>query len=99
MRAMNENSWIYYTDWFWYLGWFEHRFEIEDSRYLDMQLKPCERDAAFMRVVLKKVNTTLKERTIARTLQADLRLPDDAVEPGHLYRVSANEETAERLIA
>ena len=28
VRAMNENSWLYYTDWFWYLGWFEHRFAI-----------------------------------------------------------------------
>ena len=26
VRAMNEKSWLYYTDWFWYLGWFEHRF-------------------------------------------------------------------------
>jgi SAM-dependent methyltransferase len=25
-RAMNKNSWLYYTSWFWYLGWFNHRF-------------------------------------------------------------------------
>jgi SAM-dependent methyltransferase len=100
VRAMNENSWIYYTEWFWYLGWFEHRFQIEDSLYLDLQLKPCEREqAAFMRVVLKKVNTTLKERTTARTFQPDLRLPDDEIEPGHLYLPRAEAENLERLSA
>lgn len=72
VRAMNENSWIYYTEWFWYLGWFEHRFELADSTWLDMQLQPCAReDAAFMRVVLRKVETTLRERTVARTMQPD----------------------------
>ncbi|MDL2336338.1 MAG: hypothetical protein QFE16_00705 [Pseudomonadota bacterium] len=87
VRAMNENSWIYYTEWFWYLGWFEHRFEALESTYLDLGLKPCERDqAAFMRLVLRKVETTPKERTTARTLQAELRVPDDEVLPEELYR-------------
>ena len=35
VRAMNENSWLYYTDWFWYLGWFEHRFAVASSSFLD----------------------------------------------------------------
>jgi SAM-dependent methyltransferase len=87
VRAMNENSWIYYTDWFWYLGWFDHRFEVATSTYLDMALKQCTREnAAFMRVVLKKVLTTPKERTTARTLQADLLLPDDEVDARHVWR-------------
>ena len=87
MRAMNENSWIYYTDWFWYLGWFEHRFAVESSSYLDLELKPCGRaQAGFMRMVLKKVETTAQERTTARALQPDLRLPDDAVPADLLYR-------------
>lgn len=78
VRAMNENSWIYYTEWFWYLGWFEHRFEVSASQYLDLKLQPCEQaNAAFMRVVLHKVATSPRERTTARTMQADLRLPDD----------------------
>ena len=78
VRALNENSWIYYSDWFWYMGWFEHRFEMIGSSYLDLKLQPCAKDsAAFMRVVLKKVETTARERTLARTMQADLRLPDD----------------------
>ncbi|HEX2541118.1 MAG TPA: methyltransferase domain-containing protein [Caldimonas sp.] len=85
VRAMNENSWLYYTDWFWYLGWFEHRFTVDSSTYLDAQLKSCGREgAAFMRLVLRKVETTAAERTTARTLQSDLRLPEDAVTPHEL---------------
>jgi len=80
LRALNENSWIYYSEWFWYLGWFEHRFEMIGSNYLDLKLQPCGKEnAAFMRVVLQKVETTARERTIARTMQADLRLPEDAI--------------------
>jgi SAM-dependent methyltransferase len=82
VRALNENSWIYYTDWFWYLGWFEHRFKMSSSTYLDLKLQPCAKeDAAFMRVALEKVETTARERNTARTMQADLRLPDDEFAP------------------
>lgn len=78
VRAMNENSWVYYTDWFWYLGWFEHRFEVQASSYLDLKLQPCGREqASFMKMSLCKVETTPKERMTARTLQSDLNLPDD----------------------
>lgn len=34
VRAMNENSWLYYTDWFWYLGWMSHRFELVEMVYV-----------------------------------------------------------------
>lgn len=72
LRAMNKNSWLYYTGWFWYLGWFEHRFELTDFRWLNAQLEPCnEGEAAFMKVNLKKVSTTPHERAIARTMQSD----------------------------
>jgi SAM-dependent methyltransferase len=72
LRALNEHSWLYYTDWFWYLGWFEHRFEIVRSEWLDLQLRPCERpEAAFMKVLLRKTFTTASERMTARTLQPD----------------------------
>ena len=72
LRALNENSWLYYTDWFWYLGWFEHRFEIAKSQWLDASVKPCAKDdAAFMRVTLRKIATTPRERTNARTMRAD----------------------------
>ncbi|MBV8502824.1 MAG: methyltransferase domain-containing protein [Paucibacter sp.] len=78
VRAMNENSWIYYTAWFWYLGWFEHRFDLVQLVWLDSQLQACNQsEAAFMRVTLRKIVTTPRERTTARTMQAELRLPDD----------------------
>jgi SAM-dependent methyltransferase len=81
VRAMNEKSWIYYTEWFWYLGWFEYRFDMVQFCYLDDNLKECGvEQAAFMRLFLRKVATTLRERTTARTMQADLRLPDDSVD-------------------
>ena len=80
VRAMNENSWRYYTDWFWYLGWFDHRFEIRTSQWLDEAVKPCGKEkAAFMRVVLAKRATTLRERMTARALQPGLPdFPEDA---------------------
>jgi SAM-dependent methyltransferase len=69
IRAMNENSWMYYVEWFWYLGWFEHRFEITHAEWLDLRLRACGKEnAAFMRVKLRKVRTTPAERTAARTL-------------------------------
>lgn len=72
VRAMNEKSWLYYTDWFWYLGWFEHRFQLQQFDFLDLQLQPCDKSGAhFMRVRLAKVRTTPAERTTARTLQPD----------------------------
>jgi len=90
LRAMNENSWLYYTDWFWYLGWFDHRFAIERSSYLDLKLRECAREqAAFMRVTLVKVATTLRERMTARTMSARLELPDDAPAAEWLYRAAA----------
>ena len=90
IRAMNENSWMYYVEWFWYLGWFEHRFEITHADWLDGQLRSCNKDvAAFMRVSLRKIATTSHERTIARTLQAnfsgfDDHLPSDQPSPAEL---------------
>ena len=78
LRALNEKSWLYYADWFWYLGWFEHRFHVEQFGYLDIDLRECAQDkAAFMRVCLRKVETSLRERTTARTMAATLMLPDD----------------------
>lgn len=72
LRALNENSWRYYTDWFWYLGWFEHRFELAQFAWLDATLKPCDKAAAaFMAVSLRKRATTLHERTTARVMRPD----------------------------
>jgi SAM-dependent methyltransferase len=72
LRAMNENSWLYYTSWFWYLGWFTHRFEMVSFQWLDSHLHECVQPyAAFMRVKLRKVETTLQERTLARLVHPD----------------------------
>ncbi len=72
LRAMNKNSWIYYTDWFWYLGWFEYRFELAQFEWLDHRLQPCDESAAcFMRAQLRKITTTPRERSMARTMRAD----------------------------
>jgi hypothetical protein len=104
VRAMNSNSWIYYTDWFWYLGWFEWRFQVRQLAYLDATLQPCaEASAHFMRVSLVKVPTTLSEKMTARTMQAGFGgVPDDlaaqnnhdavgagATEPGGRHSPSA----------
>jgi SAM-dependent methyltransferase len=90
VRALNENSWLYYTDWFWYLGWFEHRFAVEQSGYRDLEQREAPRErAAFMRVTLVKVETTLRERTTARTFAPQLDLPDDALDPSWRYRALA----------
>lgn len=90
VRALNENSWIYYTDWFWYLGWYEYRFQIVTSSYLDERLQPCEQDkAAFMSLTLRKIQTTSTERMHAQAMQPQVRLPDDpfelAVAPSSLH--------------
>jgi len=96
LRALNENSWLYYTDWFWYLGWFEHRFAIEQSVYLDLELREAPRErAAFMRVTLQKVQTTLRERMTARTFAPQLDVPEDEVDASwQIPQVSANTPAA-----
>lgn len=72
LRAMNKNSWLYYTNWFWYLGWFKHRFEVTNFQWLDEQVKPCLEDtAAFMKVRFKKIATTSHERSVARMTSPD----------------------------
>jgi SAM-dependent methyltransferase len=87
VRAMNENSWIYYCDWFWYLGWLEHRFQVEQSCYLDLELREAPRErAAFMKVILTKVATTPRERMTARTMSPAVQVPDDALDAAWLYR-------------
>lgn len=86
LRAMNLNSWLYYTGWFWYLGWFDHRFEMVHFQWLDSKVQPCEENqAAFMRLKLKKICTTPHERSIARTMRPDFGglgndIPDDEPE-------------------
>lgn len=85
VRAMNENSWLYYTDWFWYLGWYEHRMDLVRFEWLDGQLNPCEQArASFMRTVLSKRSTTAKERMVASTMQSGFPcIPSDLPPKAH----------------
>ena len=74
---------------------FNHRFEMVGSSYLDLKLQPCPKEnASFMRVVLQKVEITAGERTIARTMQADLRLPEDAIPEDDDFATAASAEHA-----
>lgn len=81
VRALNENSWIYYTDWFWYLGWFENRFLLEHFAFLDAQLKECSHDLAhFMQVRFVKIKTSVAEKMVARSMRPDFGgVPNDLV--------------------
>jgi len=77
-RAFNENSWTYFMQGFWYLGWFSHRFEMVQLTWLDVKMgSVAKEEAAFMRVILRKVETSPKERAIARTMRADFGEIDD----------------------
>jgi hypothetical protein len=72
LRALNENSWNCYTDTFWQLGWLEHRFEMTSAQWLDASYKACAKEnASFMRLALRKVATTPRERLLARMMRAD----------------------------
>ncbi len=100
LRAMNENSWLYYTDWFWYLGWFEHRFAVVKSVYKDLELREAPRErAAFMHVVLAKVETTLRERMTARTFAPQFDIPDDTVDASWTYRSAAHAPAVHAALA
>jgi hypothetical protein len=74
-------AWSDYTEHFWRAGWFEARFEMAPAQWLDDAHDPVDRAAATrVRLVLRKAVTTPRERTLARTLQADFGgIADDAV--------------------
>lgn len=79
VRAMNRQSWIYYTDWFWYLGWFNERFVVRSFNWMNQRSEDCEEfEASFMRIVLQKTVTSAQERMIARTMHPDFfSIPED----------------------
>lgn len=71
-RVLDENSWACCTDRFWEANCFSHRFEAGALQWLDDGGQPSSREAAaHMRIVLRKVEATLRERTLARTMRAD----------------------------
>ena len=81
VRAFNQNSWLYYTDWFWYLGWFEYKFDLEKLDYTlsqygqDLIDKKIDAESVLrspraidsMQICLVKRETTLEEKTLARS--------------------------------
>jgi hypothetical protein len=78
LRALDANAWLQFSERFWTLGWFEHRFEIARQQWLDAAAQPCPKEAAAaLRVVLRKIATTPRERTTARMMRADFGGLDD----------------------
>ena len=91
VRALNENSWLYYTDWYWYLGWLEARFdrlstefdlsefgrELHASGKTLPEILRTPRAVDAMRVILRK--RYLQESEIERAASA-LQRPWDAAE-------------------
>ncbi|RZS56886.1 hypothetical protein [Sphaerotilus mobilis] len=65
------------TDAFWRSGWFRHRLSVDAVLALDAQGLPS-RDATphAVRIVLRKVETSLAERTLARVAREDYALDD-----------------------
>lgn len=82
VRALNENSWLYYTDWAWYLGWGDFRFELEDLSFnlsnlgAKMVAKGADRNRLTeiaraidsMTVVLRKRPTSEEEKLFQRQM-------------------------------
>ncbi len=78
VRAFNERSWLYYTDWFWYMGWSEHRFTVDELRFVPSPLgealaaQGAARDAVLatpraidsMSVTLRKVDLSAEDRAV-----------------------------------
>jgi hypothetical protein len=85
-RNAGESALAGYTRAFWQLGWYEHRLEVVGSSLIDLRLEPTDGPgAAYARITLRKVETSPRERTLARTMQVDLCLPLDDVAPERMY--------------
>jgi hypothetical protein len=64
-----------WTDEFWRRASFEHRLELAHVGWLDRAGLPCAAAQALQaRVVLVKRETSLRERSQARTMREDLAL-------------------------
>ena len=90
MRAMNENSWLYYTDWFWYLGWFEHRFAVREVVLPRPRAAPCGARTGRLHAPGPAQDGDFRRGADRRADDAvGARLPDDAVDAAHAYRPAA----------
>jgi hypothetical protein len=83
VRTFNEHAWRYFCDYFWAVGWSTHRMETVSLDWLDEALKPCAKPgAAHMRVVLRKIEVSLRERSRVRIMDPEFGgWPDDRMEP------------------
>ena len=71
-------DWREFTDEPWRLGWLEHRFELSHTQWLDDKGNAVAPERATrVRAVLRKLVTTPRERTLARTARFDFGLGDD----------------------
>ena len=79
--AAARADWHDFTDGFWRLGWFEHRFELAQTQWLDDARAPVTPERSTrVRTVLRKLVTTPRERTLARTMQSDFGMADDVAD-------------------
>jgi predicted SAM-dependent methyltransferase len=69
----------HFTELFWKSGWFDHRLEIENiSRIENIALKNIQNKSTIIKIVLKKIETTLQEKTAARVMAYDFNnIPAD----------------------
>jgi hypothetical protein len=64
----------HYTELFWQVGWFDHRFEIENiQRIENMALKNIQNKSTSIKVSLRKIETTVQEKTAARVMMPDFK--------------------------
>ena len=86
LRSLHDSVLKGCSEHYWTLGWFEHRFDLAQCVFLDAAGRECASEQAVRaRVVLCKVEASWRERTLARTQQCALRLPDDEVDAAQRY--------------
>jgi SAM-dependent methyltransferase len=68
-----------FTELFWKSGWFDHRLEIESiGRVEKTALKNIQNKSTAIKIILKKTETTLLEKTVARIMIVDFKyIPSD----------------------
>lgn len=68
-----------FTELFWKSGWFDHRLEISSiNRIENLALKNIQNKSSIVKIDLRKVETTLPEKTAARVMMHDFKnIPND----------------------
>lgn len=80
----NEENWEHFTNKFWLSGWMSHKFEFESLTWLDELDNVCKKEeAASFQIDLQKKETTIREKSVARTMIQDFgNIPSDTNESG-----------------